>query len=63
MMDSSFEDLVIGIADGIDYLDSIFIEYELEDVSSYLSVDALTPVTDTLIICGCIHAYDFMLEY
>ena len=43
------EDLVIGIADGSIILDSIFIEYELEDVSTYYVLGCPDPVTDTLI--------------
>ena len=43
------EDLVIGIADGSIVLDSMFIEYELEDVSTYYILGCPDPVTDTLI--------------
>jgi len=43
------EDLVIGIADGSIVLDSMFIEYELEDVSTYYVLGCPDPVTDTLI--------------
>ena len=42
------EDLVIGIADGSIVLDSMFIEYELEDVSTYYVLGCPDPVTDTL---------------
>ena len=43
------EDLVFGIADGSIILDSLFIEYELEDVSTYYVLGCPDPVTDTLI--------------
>ena len=52
------EDLVIGIADGSIVLDSMFIEYELEDVSTYYVLGCPDPVTDTLIYSNSI-----MLEY
>ncbi|MGB1076560.1 MAG: hypothetical protein ACPGYK_10275 [Flavobacteriales bacterium] len=43
------EDLVFGIADGSIVLDSLFIEYEFEDVSTYDILGCPDPVTDTLI--------------
>ena len=43
------EDLLIGITEGSVILDSIFIEYELEDVSTYYLLGCPDPVTDTLI--------------
>jgi len=43
------EELVIGITDGSIVLDSMFIEYELEDVSTYYILGCPDPVTDTLI--------------
>lgn len=46
------EDLVIGIADGSIVLDSMFIEYELEDVSTYYILGCPDPVTDTLIFAN-----------
>ena len=43
------EDLLAGITNGDIVLDSIFIEFELEDVSTYYIVGCPDPVTDTLI--------------
>ena len=43
------EDLAIGIADGSIILDSLFIEYELEDVSTFFVLGCPEPVTDTLV--------------
>jgi len=43
------EDLVIGIADGSIILDSIYMEYELEDVSTYYVLGCPDPITDTLV--------------
>ena len=43
------EDLFIGITDGSIILDSIFIEYELEDVSTYYLLGCPDPITDTLV--------------
>ena len=48
------EDLVIGIADGSIVLDSMFIEYELEDVSTYYILGCPDPVTDTLIFSNSV---------
>ena len=42
------EDLVFGIADGTIILDSMFIEYELEDVSTYYILGCPDPTTDTV---------------
>ena len=46
------EDLVISIADGSIVLDSLFIEYELEDVSTYYILGCPDPATDTLIFAN-----------
>ena len=46
------EDLVTGIADGSIVLDSIFIEYELEDVSTYYILGCPDPITDSLIFAN-----------
>ena len=43
------EELLAGITNGDIILDSIFIEYELEDVSTYYPVGCPDSVTDTLI--------------
>jgi len=48
------EDLVFGIADGSIVLDSMFIEYELEDVSTYYVLGCPDPVTDTLIFSNSV---------
>jgi len=54
---SSFEEWLFGINDGTIILDSIFVEFELEDVSSYFVSGCPDPITDTLI-----YADAFMLE-
>ena len=48
------EELVIGIAEGSIVLDSMFIEYELEDVSTYYILGCPDPVTDTLIFSNSV---------
>jgi hypothetical protein len=47
---TDFEDLMFGIADGSIILDSLFIEYELEDVSTYYVVGCPDQITDTITI-------------
>ena len=46
---TEFEDLMFGIFDGSIVLDSIFMEYELEDITTYYPVGCPDQVTDTLI--------------
>jgi len=46
------EELMAGITNGDIILDSIFIEYELEDISSYYIVGCPDPITDTLIFAN-----------
>ena len=55
------EELVIGIADGSIVLDSMFIEYELEDVSTYYILGCPDPVTDTLIFSNSVMLENFGL--
>ena len=43
------EDLVIGVTEGTIILDSIFIEYEIQDVSTYYILGCPDPVTDTVV--------------
>ena len=43
------EELIAGISNGDIILDSMFIEYQLEDVSTYYITGCPDPVTDTLI--------------
>jgi hypothetical protein len=56
------EDLVIGIADGSIVLDSMFIEYELEDVSTYYILGCPDPVTDSLIFANAAMLQSIFLE-
>ena len=51
---SSFEDLMIGVADGTIILDSMFIEYELEDISTYYILGCPEPTTDTLVFVNSV---------
>ncbi|MDA9835761.1 hypothetical protein N9C00_02275 [Flavobacteriales bacterium] len=46
---TDFEDLMFGVADGTIILDSIFIEYELEDITTYYPIGCPDQVTDTLV--------------
>jgi len=46
---SSLEELVFGVYSGELVLDSIFIEYELESVSTYYEVGCPDPITDSLV--------------
>lgn len=43
------EELLFGIVDGSVILDSMFIEYELEDAVSYFVIGCPDPITDTVI--------------
>ena len=46
---TALEDLLFGVADGSIVLDSIFIEFELEDVSSYYLTGCPDAITDTVL--------------
>lgn len=46
------EVLAVGIADGSIILDSLFVEYELEDVATYFMLGCPDLVTDTLIFAN-----------
>ena len=52
------EEFAIGVIDGSIIVDSIFIEFELEDVSTYYLLGCPDPVTDTVIV-----ANSFMFQY
>ena len=56
------EELMAGITNGDIILDSIFIEYELEDVSTYYPVGCPDSVTDTLIFAESFLLTDFTQE-
>ena len=49
---TEFEDLLFGIFDETIILDSIFVEYEIEDVANYYVQGCPDPITDTLVIAG-----------
>jgi len=51
---SNFEEFLFGINDGSIILDSIFVEYELEDISTYYVSGCPNPITDTLIFSQAI---------
>ena len=53
------EELLAGITNGDIILDSIFMEYELEDVSTYYLVGCPDAVTDTLVFSNSALLYDF----
>ena len=44
------EELMAGITNGDIILDSIFIEYEVSDVSTYFEIGCPDPVTDTIVL-------------
>jgi hypothetical protein len=46
------EELMAGIAEGTIILDSMFVEYEIEDVSTYYAIGCPDPITDTVIIAN-----------
>ena len=46
------EELMAGIAEGTIILDSMFVEYELEDVSTYYNIGCPDPITDTMIFAN-----------
>ena len=44
------EELMAGVVNGDIILDSIFIEYEVSDVSTYFEIGCPDPVTDTIVL-------------
>ena len=54
---SDFEDLMFGITDGTIVLDSVFVEYQLEDISTYYVSGCPVPITDTLIFSNAFMCY------
>ena len=54
------EELMAGITNGDIILDSIFIEYELEDISTYYNVGCPDPTTDSLIFANSMLLYNFL---
>ena len=46
------EELTFSIMDGTIILDSVFIEYEIEDISTYYLQGCPDPVTDTVVFAG-----------
>ena len=49
---STFEEFVFSIMNGTIILDSVFVEYEIEDVSTYYLQGCPEPVTDTVVFAG-----------
>jgi len=56
------EELMFGIADGTIILDSLFLEYELEDITTYYPVGCPDQVTDTLIFNNSVMLTQFSTE-
>ena len=54
---SSFEEWLFSVNDGTIILDSIFVEFELEDIATYYVSGCPDPITDTLI-----YAEAYMLD-
>ena len=54
------EDLMAGITNGDIILDSIFVEYQLEDVSTYYLVGCPDAVTDTLVFSNSVLLFSFI---
>jgi len=46
------EEFVFGLFDGTIVLDSLFIEYEIEDAATYFVQGCPDPVTDTIVLAG-----------
>ena len=59
---SSFEEWLFGINDGTIILDSIFVEFELEDVSSYFVSGCPDPIIDTLVYADAFMIDDITLQ-
>ena len=55
---SSFEELVFGLMDGSIILDSLFLEYQLSQISSYYVGGCPDPITDTIV-----YSYSVMFEW
>ena len=55
------EDLMFSIYDGTVVLDSIFMEYQLEDIASYYDVGCPDPITDTVIVSNSVMLSSFEL--
>jgi hypothetical protein len=49
---STFEEFVFSIMNGTIILDSVFVEYEIEDASTYYLQGCPEPVTDTVVFAG-----------
>ena len=56
------EELMFGILDGSIILDSIFMEYELEDITTYYPIGCPDQVTDTLIFNKTALLTEFSLQ-
>ena len=56
------EELMAGISDGTIILDSMFIEYELEDVSTYYILPCPEPIEDTLIFANTAMLYHYHFD-
>jgi len=56
------EELLIGVTDGSVILDSIFIEYELEDDVSYFVIGCPEPITDTVIFNNTAMVESFSIQ-
>jgi hypothetical protein len=56
---TDFEDLMFGLLDGTIILDSLFLEYELEDVTTYYPIGCPDQVTDTLIFNNAVMLTNF----
>ena len=56
------EELVSGIASDDIILDSVYVEYQLEDISTYYVVGCRDPVTDTVIFSYS-HLFRFFYDY
>ena len=59
---SPLEELMFGILDGSMILDSIFMEYELEDITTYYPIGCPDQVTDTLIFNNTVLLTNFYVE-
>lgn len=53
------EDLIAGITDESIILDSVFVEYEIQDISTYYTVGCPDPITDTVTFAHAVMLNNF----
>lgn len=56
---SDFEQLMFGVYEGTIILDSIFVEYQLQDSQTYFLVGCPDPITDTVVVSNSVMLESF----